>query len=143
MYVRHRDRAGTYDRHCRFPGCHRPAARCQIDHVIPFDHANPLGGWTTVNNLQCLCEYHHSVKTAGYTSPPNPDDPASSPTPTHPTTGTRTERRGSRHSTTVLVVPRIPCLEYRDCSDELWCRRLVDHEPTAVVSGGIEGLSRR
>ncbi|WP_052073827.1 HNH endonuclease [Rhodococcoides fascians] len=55
------------DRHCRFPGCHRPAARCQIDHVIPFDHANPLGGgWTTVNNLQCLCEYHHSVKTAGY-----------------------------------------------------------------------------
>ncbi|WP_370878771.1 HNH endonuclease signature motif containing protein [Rhodococcoides fascians] len=62
MHVRHRDRAGTYDRHCRFPGCHRPAARCQIDHVIPFDHANPLGGWTTVNNLQCLCEYHHSVK---------------------------------------------------------------------------------
>ncbi|MEW2017355.1 DUF222 domain-containing protein [Rhodococcus sp. NPDC076796] len=59
--VRHRDK------HCRFPGCHRPAARCQLDHVIPFDHTNPLGGgWTTVNNLQCLCEYHHSVKTAGY-----------------------------------------------------------------------------
>jgi hypothetical protein len=55
------------DRHCRFPGCNRPAERCQLDHVIPFDHANPLGGgWTTVNNLQCLCEYHHSVKTAGY-----------------------------------------------------------------------------
>ncbi|WP_167735359.1 HNH endonuclease signature motif containing protein [Rhodococcus sp. 1R11] len=55
------------DRHCRFPGCHRPADRCQLDHVIPFDHANPLGGgWSTVNNLQCLCEYHHSVKTAGY-----------------------------------------------------------------------------
>jgi hypothetical protein len=55
------------DRHCRFPGCHRPAERCQLDHVAPFDHANPLGGgWTTVNNLQCLCEYHHSVKTAGY-----------------------------------------------------------------------------
>ncbi|MDJ0427081.1 DUF222 domain-containing protein [Rhodococcus fascians] len=55
------------DLHCRFPGCHRPAARCQLDHVNPFDHANPLGGgWTTVNNLQCLCEYHHSVKTAGY-----------------------------------------------------------------------------
>ncbi|MDI9932943.1 DUF222 domain-containing protein [Rhodococcus sp. IEGM 1354] len=55
------------DRHCRFPGCHRPAARCQLDHVIPFDHANPLGGgWTTVDNLQCLCDYHHSVKTGGY-----------------------------------------------------------------------------
>ena len=55
------------DKHCRFPGCHRPAARCQLDHVNPFDHTNPLGGgWTTVNNLQCLCEYHHTVKTAGY-----------------------------------------------------------------------------
>ncbi|OZC64004.1 HNH endonuclease [Rhodococcus sp. 06-469-3-2] len=55
------------DKHCRFPGCHRPAARCQLDHVNPFDHSNPVGGgWTTVNNLQCLCEYHHCVKTAGY-----------------------------------------------------------------------------
>ncbi|MDI9897132.1 DUF222 domain-containing protein [Rhodococcus sp. IEGM 1381] len=55
------------DRHCRFPGCHRPADRCQLDHVIPFDHTNPLGGgWTTVNNLQCLCEFHHTVKTSGY-----------------------------------------------------------------------------
>ncbi|WP_415971479.1 DUF222 domain-containing protein [Rhodococcus sp. 077-4] len=55
------------DRHCRFPGCRRPAARCQLDHIIAFDHTNPLGGgWTTINNLQCLCEFHHSVKTAGY-----------------------------------------------------------------------------
>ncbi|WP_235581710.1 hypothetical protein [Rhodococcus sp. Leaf278] len=55
------------DRHCRFPGCHRPADRCQLDHVTAFDHANPLGGgWTTINNLQCLCEFHHTVKTAGY-----------------------------------------------------------------------------
>ncbi|KQU56564.1 hypothetical protein ASG84_20625, partial [Rhodococcus sp. Leaf278] len=57
------------DRHCRFPGCQRPADRCQLDHVIAFDHANPLGGgWTTVNNLQCLCEFHHTVKSAGYWS---------------------------------------------------------------------------
>ncbi|KQU58907.1 hypothetical protein ASG84_14390 [Rhodococcus sp. Leaf278] len=57
------------DRHCRFPGCQRPADRCQLDHITPFDHANPLGGgWTTVNNLQCLCEFHHTVKTAGYWS---------------------------------------------------------------------------
>ena len=55
------------DKHCRFPGCHRPAARCQLDHIIAYDHTNPLsGGWSTVNNLQCLCEFHHSVKTAGY-----------------------------------------------------------------------------
>ncbi|MDV6264342.1 HNH endonuclease signature motif containing protein [Rhodococcoides yunnanense] len=57
------------DRHCRFPGCHRPADRCQLDHIIAFDHTNPLGGgWTTINNLQCLCEFHHTVKTAGYWS---------------------------------------------------------------------------
>ncbi|CCQ14741.1 putative uncharacterized protein (fragment), partial [Rhodococcus sp. AW25M09] len=55
------------DRHCRFPGCRRPAARCQLDHIVAFDHANPLGGgWSTLGNLQCLCEYHHTVKTAGY-----------------------------------------------------------------------------
>ncbi|MGV8874271.1 MAG: DUF222 domain-containing protein [Rhodococcus sp. (in: high G+C Gram-positive bacteria)] len=55
------------DRHCRFPGCQRPAERCQLDHITPFDHTNPLGGgWTTVGNLQCLCEFHHTVKTAGY-----------------------------------------------------------------------------
>nr|WP_176457473.1 MULTISPECIES: HNH endonuclease signature motif containing protein [unclassified Rhodococcus (in: high G+C Gram-positive bacteria)] len=55
------------DRHCRFPDCHRPADRCQLDHIIAFDHTNPLGGgWTTINNLQCLCEFHHTVKTAGY-----------------------------------------------------------------------------
>ncbi|CCQ17223.1 putative uncharacterized protein (fragment), partial [Rhodococcus sp. AW25M09] len=55
------------DRHCRFPGCRRPAARCQLDHIVAFDHSNPLGGgWSTLGNLQCLCEYHHTVKTAGY-----------------------------------------------------------------------------
>ncbi|HEY5853656.1 MAG TPA: DUF222 domain-containing protein, partial [Aldersonia sp.] len=26
------------DRHCRFPGCQMPAARCQLDHIVPFDH---------------------------------------------------------------------------------------------------------
>ncbi|MEK8069825.1 HNH endonuclease signature motif containing protein [Rhodococcoides navarretei] len=62
------------DRHCRFPGCHRPAARCQLDHINPFDHTNPLGGgWTTINNLQCLCEFHHTVK------PPATGQPSCSP----------------------------------------------------------------
>ncbi|MBY4130751.1 DUF222 domain-containing protein [Rhodococcus fascians] len=55
------------DRHCRFPDCQRPAAQCQLDHIIVFDHTNPQGGgWTTINNLHCVCEYHHTVKTAGY-----------------------------------------------------------------------------
>ncbi|MFY2788678.1 DUF222 domain-containing protein [Rhodococcus sp. MALMAid1271] len=55
------------DRHCRFPDCRRPAAHCQLDHITAFDHTNPFaGGWTTLSNLQCLCEYHHTVKTVGY-----------------------------------------------------------------------------
>ena len=56
----------TRDGHCRFPGCSVPAARCQLDHVVPFSHRNPrAGGWTIVSNLQCLCQFHHNLKTMG------------------------------------------------------------------------------
>ncbi|HEY5853371.1 MAG TPA: hypothetical protein VIW24_04755, partial [Aldersonia sp.] len=54
------------DRHCRFPHCSMPAERCQIDHLTPFEHENPIaGGWTIVSNLQCACAFHHELKTAG------------------------------------------------------------------------------
>ncbi|HEY5852953.1 MAG TPA: HNH endonuclease signature motif containing protein, partial [Aldersonia sp.] len=54
------------DRHCRFPGCTMPAARCQLDHIRPFDHRNPrAGGWTIASDLQSLCAFHHALKTAG------------------------------------------------------------------------------
>ncbi|GAA1901083.1 HNH endonuclease signature motif containing protein [Lapillicoccus jejuensis] len=46
------------DGHCRFPGCSVPAARTQLDHVVPF----PTGP-TTVDNLACLCVTHHRFKT--------------------------------------------------------------------------------
>ncbi|MDN8547863.1 DUF222 domain-containing protein [Microbacterium sp. NM3R9] len=46
------------DQHCRFPGCHRAAIRCEIDHTI--DHA--LGGHTHIYNLAHLCQRHHSMK---------------------------------------------------------------------------------
>jgi hypothetical protein len=46
------------DRHCRFPGCRRPARQCQQDHIIAW----PVGA-TTEYNLQCLCAYHHWLKT--------------------------------------------------------------------------------
>nr|WP_296769294.1 HNH endonuclease signature motif containing protein [Rhodococcus sp. (in: high G+C Gram-positive bacteria)] len=49
---------------CTFPGCSTPAARCEIDHIVPFDHRNPLhGGWTILSNLQPLCKFHHQAKT--------------------------------------------------------------------------------
>ncbi|WP_245819809.1 HNH endonuclease signature motif containing protein [Rhodococcoides yunnanense] len=50
---------------CTFPGCSVPAARCEIDHIVPFDHNNPqAGGWTILSNLQPLCKFHHQAKTS-------------------------------------------------------------------------------
>lgn len=48
------------DRHCRFPGCRRPAVQCDLDHVVPYP-----AGLTGPQNLACLCRYHHRVKTHG------------------------------------------------------------------------------
>ncbi|MET4611565.1 hypothetical protein ABIC28_002554 [Rhodococcus sp. PvR044] len=54
------------DGHCRFPGCTRPAAGCQLDHIIEYRAHDPLGGgWTIVANLHCLCQFHHQLKTLG------------------------------------------------------------------------------
>ena len=51
---------------CRFPGCHRRATHCDIDHTVPFNHANPeAGGLTVAWNLKCLCRHHHRLKTFG------------------------------------------------------------------------------
>lgn len=44
---------------CIYPGCARPAEQCQLDHRIPFEE----GGATTPDNLYCLCQHHHNVKT--------------------------------------------------------------------------------
>jgi hypothetical protein len=49
---------------CRFPGCDRPAAFCDVDHTVPFNHANPAAGGLTVPwNLACYCREHHRLKT--------------------------------------------------------------------------------
>jgi hypothetical protein len=47
------------DRRCRWPGCRRPPARHDLDHVRP--HAD--GGPTACSNLCCLCRTHHRIKT--------------------------------------------------------------------------------
>ena len=44
---------------CRWPGCDRPAAECDVDHTIPF----AAGGLTHASNLKCYCRAHHLVKT--------------------------------------------------------------------------------
>ena len=54
---------------CTFPGCRQPAARCEIDHRIPYDHqaTNPTGArQTTTENLHVLCKHHHQAKTTGW-----------------------------------------------------------------------------
>ncbi|WP_026874271.1 HNH endonuclease signature motif containing protein [Jiangella gansuensis] len=49
------------DRTCRTPGCHQPATRCDIDHVV----AHAAGGPTTACNCQPLCRTHHLLKHRG------------------------------------------------------------------------------
>ncbi len=47
------------DRRCRWPGCRRPPARRDHDHVIPHAEGGPTDCW----NLCCLCRTHHRIKT--------------------------------------------------------------------------------
>ncbi len=46
------------DQTCAFPGCSRNAARCDIDHRIPYNK----GGSTNPENLAALCRRHHRLK---------------------------------------------------------------------------------
>ncbi len=46
------------DKHCRFPGCRRPAVHCDVDHTVAFK----IGGRTVYINLGCICRFHHQVK---------------------------------------------------------------------------------
>jgi hypothetical protein len=47
------------DQTCTFPGCGRPALRCDLDHRCECD----LDGETNEDNLHCLCRRHHNFKT--------------------------------------------------------------------------------
>jgi hypothetical protein len=43
---------------CCFPGCRRPARRCDLDHSVPYED----GGRTCECDLAPLCRRHHQVK---------------------------------------------------------------------------------
>ena len=43
---------------CTAPGCRRPAARCDLDHTVPYDQRGP----TCPCNLAPLCRHHHRCK---------------------------------------------------------------------------------
>ena len=48
-------------RTCSFPGCRRPARRCDLDHTIAYGSS---GGITCECNLAPLCRRHHQAKQA-------------------------------------------------------------------------------
>jgi hypothetical protein len=52
-FVRNRDQT------CTFPGCNRPAERCDLDHSTPYGP----GGLTHPGNIKALCRKHHLLKT--------------------------------------------------------------------------------
>ncbi len=45
---------------CSAPGCSRPAARCDLDHTLAWEH----GGLTCECDLAPLCRHHHRCKQA-------------------------------------------------------------------------------
>jgi hypothetical protein len=45
------------DRHCAWPKCHRPAAWCDVHHIV---HKKD-GGETSIRNCVLLCQFHHDV----------------------------------------------------------------------------------
>ena len=45
---------------CTFPGCRAAAQRCELDHIVDWNH----GGTTCLANLHPLCTSHHTVKHA-------------------------------------------------------------------------------
>jgi hypothetical protein len=49
------------DRHCRWPGCERPASWCDGHHLVHWIH----GGGTNLDNLVLLCRRHHRMVHEG------------------------------------------------------------------------------
>jgi hypothetical protein len=45
------------DKHCAFPGCHKPPAACHVHHVQPRSQ----GGVTSLANCILLCPFHHLI----------------------------------------------------------------------------------
>lgn len=48
---------------CVFPGCNRPADRCEADHLVDWQH----GGRTDQRNGGPMCDRHNLLKNRGFT----------------------------------------------------------------------------
>jgi uncharacterized protein DUF222 len=55
---------------CRWPGCDRPVAKCDLDHTVPYP-----AGFTHPSDLKHYCGIHHLIKTfhRGWTEQQLPD----------------------------------------------------------------------
>jgi hypothetical protein len=53
------------DRHCRYPGCDRPARWCDVHHICHWGDVGPTAVW----NLKLLCRYHHTFEHRRSRSP--------------------------------------------------------------------------
>ncbi|MDI9914778.1 HNH endonuclease signature motif containing protein [Rhodococcus sp. IEGM 1379] len=52
---------------CQWLHCDVPAWNCDLDHGVPFDHADPAnGGKTVASNLSAYCRNHHRLKHSGH-----------------------------------------------------------------------------
>src|SRR5690349_10325110 len=65
-----REFARWRDLTCRWPGCDRPVAKCDLDHTVPY----PCGV-THASDLKHYCQTHHLIKTfhTGWTEQQRPD----------------------------------------------------------------------
>jgi hypothetical protein len=57
------------DQTCQFPGCYRPATRCEPDHNPAWDD----GGETNKDTLTMCCRKHHKVRHHGWHYQRHPD----------------------------------------------------------------------
>ena len=55
---------------CRWPGCDRPVAKCEVDHTVPYP-----AGFTHASDLKHYCGIHHLIKTfhGGWSEQQSPD----------------------------------------------------------------------
>lgn len=88
---------------CRFPGCHKPATECDLDHTIPYPR-----GKTQASNLKCLCRRCHLLKTfLGWRDRQHPDGTVEWIAPTGET---YTTYPGSRLLFPALCRPTAPAI---------------------------------
>ena len=112
---------------CRHPGCAIPADDCDLDHVVPFNHADPTAGGQTVEaNLVSQCRRHHRFKTfSDWTYQLQPDGTLIVTTP---------------DGTVMLTRPDGPLAQYRReqqrSEAEAWARQ-QRRNPSPVYGAGV------